>query len=1116
MNYAKCMRGLLLTAVMFAGTLFAIDPPQNLDATGGSESIDLNWDGVDGATFYNVYLYDEDGSGGGGECEAGYLEDCSGDGDCCPESWVGDGFGDCEDQAYGCDLTCYDNDGGDCVEAVCGDGVCSGGETFDTCPEDCEEPQDLYPGFDCCDLDFVDCADPAYENYVGTIVDCSGQYCLPAAELGDGVCTDYTDAGYPGVGFFCEELDNDGGDCQSCDEQGLIECPDGSCAATEDECPEVVCTEITDCSGQVLCNEDSVYSSYDCLTPLNCEDVNGDGVIVTWLGDGYCDDGAYGLFFNCEEWSNDCGDCDGTDLGDINGYCADVETCEDQGLVTCDDGSCAADADSCPTCEDQGLLTDCVGTCFDASYLSWIGDGYCDDGTYGIVFTCDEYDNDGGDCDGREAPGYKPVFGKVERRVNFGGVYLGANVGSENTFKMHLDSNRETYTLLGSTTETSAIIEGVVDGEEACFAVTANDDAAGECEAGYVQDCVDADCCPESWIGDGFGDCEDQAYGCDLTCYDNDGGDCVEAVCGDGVCSGGETFDTCPEDCEEPQDLYPGFDCCDLDFVDCADPAYENYVGTIVDCSGQYCLPAAELGDGVCTDYTDAGYPGVGFFCEELDNDGGDCQSCDEQGLIECPDGSCAATEDECPEVVCTEITDCSGQVLCNEDSVYSSYDCLTPLNCEDVNGDGVIVTWLGDGYCDDGAYGLFFNCEEWSNDCGDCDGTDLGDINGYCADVETCEDQGLVTCDDGSCAADADSCPTCEDQGLLTDCVGTCFDASYLSWIGDGYCDDGTYGIVFTCDEYDNDGGDCDGREATAQMKLAKIKGTTFNGNEDLAPKQGAPYHTNGDIREESDYSNIACAAAGASCTSGDVNEDGAINVLDIVNIVNHILDTVPLEDTCAADYNEDGDVNVLDIVNIVNVILGGKTAADATEATLINSGSSLLLKSDGYIGGIEMTLTHGEDFSLELSGNALVSDYATKDGQTKVVIVVPEGEVLFTTTGDYTVADVLVANSSSAVNVNQASKFELSSAYPNPFNPVTSMSFTMPQDGLASVKVYNLMGQQVALLADGNYTQGMHQLTWNASDLSSGVYIVKAIYAGNVSTQKLVLMKQIFRDLK
>jgi len=47
-----------------------------------------------------------------------------------------------------------------------------------------------------------------------------------------------------------------------------------------------------------------------------------------------------------------------------------------------------------------------------------------------------------------------------------------------------------------------------------------------DCEDGWVIDCVDDDCCPISWIGDGYADCEDQAYGCDLTCYDNDGGDC--------------------------------------------------------------------------------------------------------------------------------------------------------------------------------------------------------------------------------------------------------------------------------------------------------------------------------------------------------------------------------------------------------------------------------------------------------------------------------------------------------------------------------------------------------------------------------------------------------------
>ena len=53
-----------------------------------------------------------------GECPDGQILDCDGTDECWPESWIGDGFPDCEDQQYGADLTCYDNDGGDCGETT--------------------------------------------------------------------------------------------------------------------------------------------------------------------------------------------------------------------------------------------------------------------------------------------------------------------------------------------------------------------------------------------------------------------------------------------------------------------------------------------------------------------------------------------------------------------------------------------------------------------------------------------------------------------------------------------------------------------------------------------------------------------------------------------------------------------------------------------------------------------------------------------------------------------------------------------------------------------------------------------------------------------------------------
>ncbi|MDP7027028.1 MAG: agmatine deiminase family protein [Candidatus Marinimicrobia bacterium] len=91
----------------------------------------------------------------------------------------------------------------------------------------------------------------------------------------------------------------------------------------EFECDEEMI--LFDCVGTELCNNQPQYASegYDCYINNDlCEDFNSDGQIMDWLGDGYCDDGGWGLDFQCDEYSWDCGDCGGT-ISDENGYCDD-------------------------------------------------------------------------------------------------------------------------------------------------------------------------------------------------------------------------------------------------------------------------------------------------------------------------------------------------------------------------------------------------------------------------------------------------------------------------------------------------------------------------------------------------------------------------------------------------------------------------------------------------------------------------------------------------------------------------------------------------------------------------------------------------------------------------
>jgi len=80
----------------------------------------------------------------------------------------------------------------------------------------------------------------------------------------------------------------------------------------------------------------------------------------------------------------------------------------------------------------------------------------------------------------------------------------------------------------------------------------------------------------------------------------------------------------------------------------------------------------------------------------------------------------------------------------------------------------------------------------------------------------------------------------------------------------------------------------------------------------------------------------------------------------------------------------------------------------------------------------------------------------------------------------------------------------------FPNPFNPSTSIQYQIPENAFVSIRVYNSLGQQAAVLVNGMETAGTHQVQFNAANLSSGIYFY-VIKAGEkfFSTRKMILLK-------
>jgi hypothetical protein len=108
--------------------------------------------------------------------------------------------------------------------------------------------------------------------------------------------------------------------------------------------------------------------------------------------------------------------------------------------------------------------------------------------------------------------------------------------------------------------------------------------------------------------------------------------------------------------------------------------------------------------------------------------------------------------------------------------------------------------------------------------------------------------------------------------------------------------------------------------------------------------------------------------------------------------------------------------------------------------------------------------------------------------------------------------IADALNAGRLVAVEHDQRThpvEFQLQQNYPNPFNPSTTISYTIPKAGYVTVKVYNILGQEVATLLDGFTTPQTYSLKFEGTGLASGVYFYDLFAPGVNMVKKMLLTK-------
>ena len=247
-----------------------------------------------------------------------------------------------------------------------------------------------------------------------------------------------------------------------------------------------------------------------------------------------------------------------------------------------------------------------------------------------------------------------------------------------------------------------------------------------------------------------------------------------------------------------------------------------------------------------------------------------------------------------------------------------------------------------------------------------------------------------------------------------------------------------------------------------------------------------------------------------------GDVNIDGELNILDIIQTIDFILlFNQPTElQFNYADVNNDGHLDILDVVEMVNMIqnnLRELSSSNLLSEYVVSNNSFELFGNS--IGGFQITFK--DDINIKNTFLPVGWDLFHND---KTILAYTfnkssNGQIKIEFYEDIKIQDIIVSDiNGMEMVINdlvEPKSFTINESYPNPFNPTTNISFNLYENVNSSIKIYNISGQLVETILDGPLGIGNYSLTWDAYNQVSGIYFVAFKFGNSVEKQKLMLIK-------